>query len=259
MATSTGSTRPPSRRIADELRTKITGGELLPGEKLPSERQLAAQYGTARNTAAEAISILRSEGLVLAKHGSGAYVREARPLLRLGANRYSHRLRNETGLSPFRAEVTKQGREPRVNCTSIERVTPPPEIAERLSLDAAEDTVVRRENWYFADDEPVQFGETFIPWHIAEGTVLATSANMGKGSLYARFEDRGYPLARIREEVTSRMPRPDELTRLKVPDGVPVIEVLHTGFDPKDRPFEVTRFVMRADINALDYNMPIED
>jgi GntR family transcriptional regulator len=44
-----------------------------------------------------------------------------------------------------------------------------------------------------------------------------------------------------------------------VPDGVPVIVVLHTGFDQNNDPFEVTEFVMRADSNALDYNLPIED
>jgi GntR family transcriptional regulator len=45
---------------------------------------------------------------------------------------------------------------------------------------------VRREDWYYADDEPVQVGVRFIPWTIARGTVLATSAQLGKGSLYAR-------------------------------------------------------------------------
>jgi GntR family transcriptional regulator len=44
-----------------------------------------------------------------------------------------------------------------------------------------------------------------------------------------------------------------------MPAGVPVIEVLHTGFDENRRPFEVTRFVMRAGLNGLDYGMPVED
>ena len=46
---------------------------------------------------------------------------------------------------------------------------------------------------------------------------------------------------------------------LAIPDGVPVIDVLHTGIDHENRPFEVTRFVMRADFNGLDYTMPVED
>lgn len=45
----------------------------------------------------------------------------------------------------------------------------------------------------------------------------------------------------------------------RIPDGVPVIELWHTGIDADHRPFEVTRFVMRADSAALDYDMPVND
>jgi GntR family transcriptional regulator len=55
------------------------------------------------------------------------------------------------------------------------------------------------------------------------------------------------------------MPTPDEAGALSMPPGVPLIEVLHTSMDDWKRPFEVTRFVMRADLNGLDYDMPIEN
>ncbi len=251
--------RPPSRRIADDLRAQIGDGTFGAGGKLPSERDLAARYGTARNTAKEAVDILRREGLVIARHGAGAFVRKRRPLLRLGSNRYSRSLREATGLSPYRAEVAKQGRTARVDCTSITRVDAPTDIAERLQLSDDDRSVTRRENWYFADDEPVQVGITYIPWNISKNSVLADSANMGKGSLYGRFEELGYLISRIREEISARMPTPEEARGLEIPEGVPVLDVLHTGIDDQDRPFEVTRFVLRADLNGLDYNIPIED
>ncbi|GIG85109.1 GntR family transcriptional regulator [Plantactinospora endophytica] len=251
--------RPPSRRIADDLRTSIQSDELAPGAKLPSERELAAQYGTARNTAREAISILQGEGLVVAQHGRGVFVRPRTPLMRLGANRYSRRLRSETGLSPFRIEVTKQGRTPKTECRSVTRDKPPADVADRLGLDPNTATVIRRENWYFADDEPVQVGVTYIPVDVAGDSPLASERTLGKGSIYARFEDLGYRITRIREEISARMPYHEEFTGLSMPPGVPVIEVLHTSFDDKHKPFEVTRFVMRGDLNGLDYEMPVED
>lgn len=55
------------------------------------------------------------------------------------------------------------------------------------------------------------------------------------------------------------MPRPDAVELLAVPAGVPVIELLHTGIDQDGQPFEVTRFVMRADRSGLDYSIPIEE
>jgi DNA-binding GntR family transcriptional regulator len=43
---------------SQELRRAIEAGELSPGARLPSERDLAHRYGTARNTAREAIRLL---------------------------------------------------------------------------------------------------------------------------------------------------------------------------------------------------------
>jgi GntR family transcriptional regulator len=40
---------------------------------------------------------------------------------------------------------------------------------------------------------------------------------------------------------------------------VPVLDGLHTNFGADRQPFEVTRFVLRADLNGLDYEMPVED
>ena len=220
---------------------------------------MAAEHGLARNTAREAIRQLAESGLVTAQHGRGVFVRDKPRLMRFGQKRYSKKLREDTGVSPFHAEVLAQGREPSARCTSIERITPPPEIVDRLDVDAASASVVRRENWYFADDEPMQVGVTFIPWEIADGSVLGYTDVLGPGDLYARFEDVGHLITHTREEVTARMPTPEEAGGLVIPDGVPVLDVLHTGIDQYGRPFEVTRFVMRADYTGLDYTMPVED
>jgi GntR family transcriptional regulator len=249
----------PSRRLAHDLRAAIASGDLAPGAKLPSERTLAAQHRVARNTVREAVRLLSEEGLVTAAHGKGVYVREKRRLFRFGAGRYSRATRAATNVSPFRAEVSAQGRTPRVHCTSITQVPPPPEVAERLDLDPDTDTVVRRENWYYADDEPVQVGLTYAPWEEVADSPIGHSADLGKGSLYARFAELGHEIMRVREEVTARMPTPDEVCGLAIPDGVPVLDVLHTGMDEQGRPFEVTNFIMRADLNGLDYSMPVED
>lgn len=250
--------QPPSRRIAEELRAAIVRGDLGDGDQLPSERDLAARYATARNTAREALGILQAEGLAQAQHGRGVFVRLRRPLMRMGRHRYSRRARNETGLSPFRIEVERQGRTPHTECRSVTTVQPPADVAQRLGLDAGQE-VIRRENWYFADDEPMQVGVTYIPTAVVEGSPLASEKKLGRGSIYQRFEDLGYPIARIREEVSARMPTPEEVKGLSMPPGVPVIELLHTSLDGDGRAFEVTRFVMRADVNGLDYDMPVED
>lgn len=126
-----------------------------------------------------------SEGLVIARHGKGVFVRTNRPLMRLGANRYSRMLRESTGLSLFRIEVTKQGRVPRAECRSVTREQPPADVADRLGLNLETSEVIRRENWYHADGEPVQIGITYIPERVAANSLVATTNVLDRGGLYA--------------------------------------------------------------------------
>lgn len=70
---------PPSqyRRIAAELRERIAGGDLAPGEALPSEAVLVRQYDVSRGTARQALSELEGTGLVVTVQGKGRFVRRA--------------------------------------------------------------------------------------------------------------------------------------------------------------------------------------
>ena len=61
-------------QIFEELRDDIVLGKIVRGEKLPSERELANQYGVSGPTVREAIRGLTLLGLVDVKHGSGAFV-----------------------------------------------------------------------------------------------------------------------------------------------------------------------------------------
>lgn len=249
--------RPPSRRIADDLRTQIQTAAFPPGAQLPSERDLAARYGSARNTAREAIRLLTDEGLVIAEHGRGAFVRRIGPLLRLGNNRYSPASR-DAGLSPFLRECAEQGKCGRFEVISIERVQPDAVIADTLEVSPRTKSVLRRENVFWADDDPVHRVTTYIPWTIARRSALLQPEVGHAFGIHGVLEDLGYPMARLSEQVTGRMPTPDERQRLQLPPGVPVLDVLHTSVDPHRIPFELTRFVMRADMTALLYDVPVE-
>jgi DNA-binding transcriptional regulator YhcF (GntR family) len=74
--------RPPYVQVAGALRAAILTKTLQPGDKLPSGSQLATRYGVARMTIQQAIRVLRDEGLIVSRQGSGVFVRErtARPV-----------------------------------------------------------------------------------------------------------------------------------------------------------------------------------
>jgi 5'-deoxynucleotidase YfbR-like HD superfamily hydrolase len=68
--------RKPYVQIAASIRAAILGGELDPGEQLPSGAELARFFGVTRVTVGSAIRILQGEGFVRSRAGSGVYVRE---------------------------------------------------------------------------------------------------------------------------------------------------------------------------------------
>ncbi|GIH46391.1 transcriptional regulator, TetR family [Microbispora rosea] len=72
---------PPYARIAAELRRRIAEGELAPGDRVPSTRQVAAQWGVALATATRALAELRREGLVRAEPRVGTVVAEPPPAI----------------------------------------------------------------------------------------------------------------------------------------------------------------------------------
>jgi AcrR family transcriptional regulator len=64
----------PYLRIVAALRDRIASGELRPGDRVPSIRQLAGDHGVAIATATRAMATLRDEGLVEARVGAGTVV-----------------------------------------------------------------------------------------------------------------------------------------------------------------------------------------
>ncbi|MGH8887677.1 MAG: GntR family transcriptional regulator [Egibacteraceae bacterium] len=172
--------------------------------------------------------------------------------MRLGHDRYSRRYR-KVGLAPFRAEAERQGFAPRVEVRDVEPVAAPGWVAERLELGES-DKVLRARNRCFADDRPVQLADTYIPLEVA-GESSLHQPEVGAGGICQRLEERGHRLLAFREDVTARMPRPDEVESLVISPGVPVIELLHTSLDQDGKPFEVTRFVLPADRNALSFEL----
>ena len=63
--------------VTQALCELIRRGVYLPGARLPSEFQMARDYGVSRTVIREAVSRLKSEGLVESRQGSGVFVREA--------------------------------------------------------------------------------------------------------------------------------------------------------------------------------------
>lgn len=62
------------RRIMEDLRTRVDRGDLRPGDKLPSTRELAEQYDTGASTVRQAIALMLETGELRGHQGRGVYV-----------------------------------------------------------------------------------------------------------------------------------------------------------------------------------------
>ena len=67
--------RQASQQIANKLRAAILTQRFAPGDRLPSQPDLATRYGVARETVKRALDLLRAERLIVSRQGSGAFVR----------------------------------------------------------------------------------------------------------------------------------------------------------------------------------------
>jgi GntR family transcriptional regulator len=233
------------------LREAIDSGQLTAGERLPSEAALIDHFGVARMTVRQAVQDLRAEGLVISEHGRGVFVRPTPPIRRLASDRFARRHR-ASGKAAFTVEAEKSGYTPQVDNITVTREKPNPIVAERLRLTPDDDVVVRSRR-YLADGRPVETAISYIPAAFAQNTKIE-QVDTGPGGIYARLEDAGHILARFTEEVSARMPTPEERRALQLATGVPVLTVVRTAYDTDDVAVEVCNTVKVASAYLLEYD-----
>ncbi len=238
------------RQIADELRCGIRSGEYMAGDQLPSESRLIDRYRVSRVTVRRALGVLVAEGLVVAEHGRGWFVRSRPPVRRLGSDRFARR---GDGKSAFEADMEASNREFTVEVLEVATGAPPEEIAARLGVPAGVRVVLRRRR-YLSEGRPIEYATSYIPVEVAEGTAI-TAANPGPGGIYARREEKGLVLDRYEEEITARMPSEEEADLLGLPGGAPVLHLIRTAV-ADGHPVEVCDTVMDAAAFVLHYALP---
>lgn len=80
MSPTPAETRKLYQQVAAEIGEGIVSGRYPRGQRLPSERDLAEEFGVSRPTIREAMLALEIRGMVEARHGSGVYVTENPPV-----------------------------------------------------------------------------------------------------------------------------------------------------------------------------------
>jgi GntR family transcriptional regulator len=244
------------RAVADEVRARIQRGTYAPGAKLPTEGELADEIGTNRGTAAQALRLLASEGLIN-KSRRGTFVhRIVNKIVRDSTSRYI-RARREDGQArgAFEAEIRGLGMTPSA-ITTTHHVQPPAWAADLLGVDANSVSTLARVRRMLADDVPVQLATSYLPLDITEGTRLEET-DTGPGGSKSRLAELGYAQATITEDIDVRTPTPAEVEALDMQEDQRVYEIAHIGRTEDGRAVEVTVHVMPTHLWRLSYSWPL--
>ncbi|MDJ0347502.1 GntR family transcriptional regulator [Streptomyces sp. PH10-H1] len=249
-------------QIAQALRERITSGDYAPGTALPYMRDIAEEFSVSNITVRKAYGLLTREGLIESRRRTGVFVRELPDRLRLVV-RARQIERDELGyfsgpeVQHWRAIPHPDGEKTRVTTAPA-----PADVADVLGVETGELLTVRKRIVGDPDVENHrQLADSWIPAWVTE-EVPALSGDTGMGGMYDRVEEwAGRPLS-WREEVSARMPSPEESSALLMPEtGVPLLRALRVTFLPArrrqpERIVEVQDVRMSAELFAVGYPLP---
>ena len=204
------------RQIAQRLSAGIGPRGLRPGDRLPTEAHLAAEYGVNRHTVRRAVESLAQSGLVRVEQGRGAFVAE---------DMLDYEVQPRTRFSEW---IRRQNREPSGQALHVRVIAATASLAAGLEM-APGGPVVAYERLGLADGLPVTLTTHHFPQERLPGildalqhhpTITAALAAVGVGN-YVRRTTR----------VGARMPTAAEGTLLRVSRSRPLLVCENVNVD----------------------------
>ena len=176
-----------SRELADQLRSRIMSGEFPQTTRLPSEAQVASEYGVSRVSVRTAMKMLESQGLVETRHGSGSFVCDFGGPIQAGLQE----------LRSITETIRDMGLEPSMERHKVERRIASTAEAARLALNEGAE-VISLERAVLADGQLVAYSfDTLAIGLLPPGAVEA----LGSGSVFATLRLFGLEPVRAVAEV----------------------------------------------------------
>lgn len=245
-----GSVWSSQEQIAAYLRDRIINGDFEPGEKLPSLRQLVAQFGVAPNTVRAAMATLTSERLVISEQGRGVIVRHHRQLTMRPAAYKNPAPQGEK--YQWLTENEKRGMAAKAKLLHVGEVVPPAAVREVFQLGKGEPALLRRQVLSL-DGEPCELVEVYLPLGIARGTKLMSN-HLLRGGSGRVLEDLGYPSLRCEDKVSAQLPTPEQYAALQMPTKLPVLRTFRTTYSTDDRPIQTEIMAKAGHLYELRYD-----
>ncbi|MFI7205348.1 GntR family transcriptional regulator [Micromonospora aurantiaca (nom. illeg.)] len=239
--------------IAADLRAAILSGELPAGAKLPSESGLMRQYDVSRTVAKWAIAVLKGEGIVEGRAGSGVYVRDTTRLVRHAPGRD---VRSGDGpTSPFARDAADAGQQGTWEHDSRHEKADE-RIAARLGVEPGA-PVMRTSYRFLADGEPTQLSVSYEPLAVTEGTPVEWPEDGSVKGVVARMDTIGVRVDEVVECVSLRSATAEEVEALNLPART-FVHTIERTYTAGGTPVETADIVLPGGRYELVYRLPID-
>lgn len=209
--------------IAATLTAEVAEGQYRPGDRLPTEAELALRFGVNRHTVRRALAGLAEAGLVHARRGAGVFVAGRPTDYHLG-----RRVR-------FHQNLIASGRTPSRRITRLETRPASLREAEALRLPAdAEVHVI--EGISLADGQPIAAFRSVFPAARLPGLLTAMAGQTSVTAAMAACGVQDYTRAETR--LTAKLADPVLALALQIQPGAPVLRSVALNVDPAGVPVE---------------------
>jgi len=208
--------------------------DLVEGDPVPPERDLATRFGVARDTVRQALHDLLLEGRIQ-RRGRGTVV--AKP-----------KLTQPLSLRSYTEGAERMGRKPGRILVTWEDVEATAELAAGLDV-AVGETVMHLERVLLADDERIGLESTYLPLSRFAGLYQTFDPET---SLYAAIRAAGVQFASAEERIETILPTPREAALLLTTTAMPMLHLRRRSRDADGRPIEMVRALYRGDRVAFE-------
>lgn len=227
---------PVHARIGHWLEQLIGSGELVAGDKLPSEVEIATALGVSRMTLRQALSSLESKGLIDRRRGrfGGNFVAEPR-------FEFDH-----ASLPGFTEQMRRFDVEPGARLLRATTHRPDALVGRSLGLRRT-DQVHEILRVRTANGEPIVLEQAFLPAAVFPGML---STNLA-GSLYAAMRDYGAAPQSADERIEATPATPEQAEILGVDTASPLLLIVRTSFADNGVAVEFSRGYHRSDRTTI--------
>jgi GntR family phosphonate transport system transcriptional regulator len=222
--------------IRDRLSDEIALGHYAPGDRLPTEAQLADRFGVNRHTVRRALADLSEQGTVHARRGAGVFVQHRQMNYPIGK-----RVR-------FHQNLLAAGRVPDKRVLLLQTRPSSPKEADALDLSEGARVHVY-EGLSYSDDVPIALFRSVFP---AARLPRMLEALRDTGSVTAAFAAHGITdYTRSRTEITAKPAEATLAAQLRLSPGAPILRSVGINVDPDGIALEYGRTWFAGDRVAL--------